>query len=224
MVDHSFLIDPALFQKEGLYLVFDDGTRVEFIKDQIESLAEEYWNDPEKIPPEVKKTLAFQPCDHCPQHGNDVLCKALRPLLPYVESVDRYMSYDEVTAVFRQKNPDRLHVSRTTTQEALVYLSILCMLHYCEMSERYKDYIRDVRPLMDGEEICRRIYSNIYLIHEGNEEKMASVIPEFKREVFESAECLADRLGMICSRDAFVNAFVNANAVVNLLDFDRFRR
>lgn len=207
------------FQREGLYLIFPDGSRLSMVKAEIERLAQEYWRDPEKISEEIKKTKEFQPCGHCPHYGEDVLCKALTPMLPYVDHVDKYMSYDKVTAVFREADASALHVSHTTMQQALKYMSFLSLLYYCEMGDRYQCYLKGVIPIMAGQAVAARIYSNMYLIHKGDDVVIEKMIVGFRKEVLESTRCLVKRLRLICKNDAFINAFVNTQVIMDALNF-----
>ena len=209
------------FDKQGLYLIFPDSTRVDLVTENIEHMAERYWSDPSKISPEIKKAAEFQPCKHCPNYGKDVLCKALTPLLPYIDSLDKYMSYANVTAVFRGKDSQLLHVSQTTLQRALCFLPILSMIFYCEMSERYSKYFTDIMPLMDIRSISSRIYSNIYIKNKGDQAAISSIITQLKSEVTESTHCLLKRLRMICKRDAFANAFVHTHLIFDCLDSNK---
>ena len=211
-------LDFDAFQEEGLYLLFDDATRVELTRKTIAKLAEVYWKDPEKIPPEVKKAADFQLCAHCPEKGKDVLCCALKPMIPYVDKVGKYFSYDQVTAVYRQKKSPVLHVVHTSMQEALKYLSILSLTFYCKMGGKYHRYFDGVIPLMDIQSISDRVYLNIYLECAGNPQKIKEAITIFKKEIFESSKCMVKRLHLLCHHDAFVNAFINAELVTEFLD------
>lgn len=206
------------FPDEGLYLIFSDSHRVALTKDRIAQLAQAYWEDPEKIPPQVKKAADFQLCNHCPEKGKDILCCALRPLLPYLEEVDKYMSYDKVTAVYREEKSPILHVSYTSMQEALKYLSFLSLSSYCKMGQRYHRFFEGVIPLMDVQSIASRVYLNVYLEYKGDVEKIKKETARFKEEILESTKCMVKRLHLLCSHDAFLNAFINAELVTEFVD------
>jgi hypothetical protein len=216
----ALVLDNAHFPDEGLYLIFPDSKRLALIKKTIEAIADDYWTNPDKISPALKAAIEFQPCAHCPQHGKDVLCKALRPLLPYVQAVDQYVSYDKITAVYRGEDPDLFYVSHTTMQNAVKYLAILSLGHYCEMSERYSPYFKGVIPIIEQRELVSKIYSNIFVLNNGDARIISRVIADFKREMLESTRCLIKRLKFICKNDAFINAFVNANLLADMLEFE----
>ncbi|MFA5060155.1 MAG: hypothetical protein WC676_05960 [Candidatus Omnitrophota bacterium] len=213
---------PSIFQKEdftkeGLYLLFPDGQKVKIVRDEIEALSEEFWQDPKKIHPNIKEMPEFQPCGHCPHHGEDILCLALRPILPYLKNVDRYMSYQEVTAVFSAGDASNVKVSKTTTQQALKYVAILSLIYYCEMGNRYCGFLKDISPLTPPKEMADHLLSNIKEIYGEDKAKINEEIAKFQKEVLESAQCLTKRLRLICENDAFLNAFVNAQTALDFL-------
>jgi len=43
------------FKDEGLYLIFPDLSRVILTRDNIQKVTKEYWENPEKISPQVKR-------------------------------------------------------------------------------------------------------------------------------------------------------------------------
>lgn len=206
------------FPVKGLYLIFDDQNRVDMIPEHIERISNEYWSDPQKIPEELKNDEIFMPCEHCPEFGNKVLCKALRPIFPYLDKVDKYMSYDKVTCVYRDDDPEVLYVSYTTVQRALVYISMLSMVFYCEMSEKYSQYLKDINPFTSNHLISKQIYANMYVEHNGDLSVIEPLLTDFKQEIFESTECLVKRLRKICKNDAFINAFINAHVIIDAID------
>ncbi len=205
------------FKKEGLYLLFPDGQEIKIVRDEIEKLSEEFWLDPKKIHPEIKQLPEFQPCDHCPHHGEDVLCLALRPILPYLKNVDQYMSYDEVTAVFSSGDSSEVKISKTTIQQALKYVAILSLIYYCEMGNRYCGFFKGINPLMAPSEISNSLFENIRALYGDDKERIKKEISHFQKEVLESTQCLVKRLRLICENDAFINAFINAQTVFDFL-------
>ena len=78
----------------------------------------------------MRKAIDFQKCYFCPHKNQEDICDSIRPMLPFLDVVDQYMSYDKVIAVYKG-NEDRLvHVKETTMQDALKYVSILSLLRY----------------------------------------------------------------------------------------------
>ena len=205
------------FSREGLYLFFTDGQCVRIVRDEIEKLSEEYWQDPHKIHPLIKELPEFLPCGHCPHYGEQVFCIALRPILPYLNSVDQYMSYDRVTAVFSAGGTGEVSVSETSTQQALKYVAILSLIFYCEMGERYRGYFADVNPLMSPDEISTILHRNIRRRKADHPADLTQEMATFEKEVMESAQCLTKRLRLICRNDAFINAFSNAQLALQML-------
>jgi len=96
-------IDMDHSDKEGMYLNFADGGLLDLSKENVHRLADEYWNNPSKLPPHVRQDDAFKTCSVCPFKGQSVFCSAIKPLLPFFEEMDRFNSYDNVTAVYVKK-------------------------------------------------------------------------------------------------------------------------
>ena len=203
--------------REGLYLVFEDSTRLELTDESIAQKAEEYWRDPARIPPEVKKAVEFQRCPFCPLRKSGGFCDALRPVLPLLEIVDRYMSYDRVTAIYRGADPTLAHVAETTIQGALKYLCVISLTQYCRVGWKYRKYYAGIMPLTDPEESSLRMYLNIYWHLRGRLVEIDRLIARFREEIRITSENQVKRLAVICRRDAFVNAFVNAQVALEFL-------
>ena len=113
------------YSEPGLHLTLKDSTRLILTRDSIESIAAEYWADPSKIPPAVKKAVDFRRCQVCPLYMTQDLCDALRPTLPLLDIVDKFASHDPVLAVYKPPDAEAaLQIADTTMMEALRYLSI----------------------------------------------------------------------------------------------------
>lgn len=206
--------------REGMYLLFPDGQTVDIVPGEIDRLAEEYWKNPEKIHPQIKQLKEFQPCGHCPHFGEDVLCLALKPILPYLEHVDNYMSYDNCVAVYCPGDGEAPQAQETTVQQALRYVAILSLIHYCEMGGRYRRYFQGVNPMMGTDEMSRILYRNIQHKYEDDGNRMEEMVTEFEKEVLESTQCLTTRLKLMCKNDAFINAFINAETAIKFVLMD----
>ncbi|MBZ0167205.1 MAG: hypothetical protein K8I00_10405, partial [Candidatus Omnitrophica bacterium] len=155
-----------------------------------------------------------------PHHGEDVLCLALKPILPYLENVDQYMSYDRCVAVFSAGDGSATTVQETSTQQALRYVAILSMIHYCEMGGRYRKYFAGVHPMMETNEISRVLFDNLKEDCAATGKDMEETATHFEHEVLESTVCLTKRLKLMCQNDAFVNAFINAQTAIKFLLMD----
>ena len=205
------------FNEDGLYLIFPDSSRVVLSKEKIEQFASQFLEDPAKVPASCKKAVDFQNCVICPKRGTGEFCDALRPTLPFLEMIDRYVSFDKVTVVFKEKNSGLLHVRNTDMQKALQFLSMLSLIHYCEVGHSYAKYFLGVMPLMEIEEVAERIYLNIYWHCRGDVPKMKEIIGKFSQEIRHTSQCQIRRLGTICKNDAFINAFVLTQLVADLV-------
>jgi len=205
------------YKKEGLYLLFPDSTRLDLTKENIERTTEEFWKDPSKITPEVKRAIAFQKCPFCPRKGKKDICDALRPIVPFLEHIDKYVSFNKVLAVYKEKDGEILHVADTTMQTALRYVSILGLLFYHQMGIRYWKYYYGIIPLEDSKEAAIKIYLNMYWYHKGNRGEIDKIIAKFNEELRITSQNQVKRLGLICKNDAFVNAIVTTHIATEFL-------
>jgi len=137
------------FEKEGLYLLFPDSTKLELTKENIEKVTDRYWQDLTKIPEDKRKAIKFQKCYFCPHKNNEDICDSIRPMLPFLDIVDRYVSYDKVMAVYKGTEEKLVHIRATTMQDALKYVSILSLLRYNLVLQKYwKYYLKKARKLI----------------------------------------------------------------------------
>ena len=67
------------FEKEGLYLLFPDSTRLELTKENIEQVTDRYWQDLTKIPEDKRKAIEFQKCYFCPHKNEEDIYDSIRP-------------------------------------------------------------------------------------------------------------------------------------------------
>jgi len=205
------------FEKEGLYLLFPDSTRLELTKENIERVADRYWQDPTKIPEDKRKAIEFQKCYFCPHKNKEDICDSIRPILPFLDIVDRYVSYDKITAVYKGSEERLVHIRATTMQDALKYVSILSLLRYNLVLQKYWKYYYGIIPIMGGREVATRVYLNMYWLHKGNLEEMKEMLRRFGEELRVSSTNQVKRLNLVCKNDAFVNAFVNTQLVTQFL-------
>jgi len=221
------------FKKEGLYLLFPDLTRLELTKENIEKVTDRYWQDLTKIPEDKRKAIEFQKCYFCPHKNEEDICDSIRPMLPFLDIVDKYVSYDKVIAVYKGNEDKLVHVRATSMQDALKYVSILSLLRYNLVLQKYWKYYYGIIPIMGGREVATRVYLNMYWLHKGNLEEIKEVIKRFGEELRVSSTNQVKRLNLVCKNDAFVNAFVNTQLVTQFLvniegiltkSFDDFER
>jgi hypothetical protein len=139
--------------------------------------------------------------------------------LPLIDDIDKYVSYDKVTAIYRGDEA-LLHVAYSTIQEALQYISILGLIHYCRVGRQYRIYYIGVIPIAGSEETVRRIYLNMYWIHKRNQNEIQSLIERFKNDIVSSSANQIKRLQLLCKNDAFINAFYNAKVAAEIRSMD----
>lgn len=211
------LIDPSQFPEPGLYLVWPDGNRLALTRPRIETEVRAMLDNPASIPPHVKAAADYQPCDICPMRDTAEICHSIMTALPFMDEIDRYMSYDRVTAVFREENGAILHVIETTMQEALKYVSILGVTHYCEVGKKYGQYFHGVDPLMEPPELAAAVYRNIFFVARGDMQRVEQIVRTMQDEIIHTVKCQTRRLRLISKRDAFLNAFVAAHTTTEFL-------
>lgn len=210
----------ADYKEKGLYLLLRDSTRLILTKSNIEKTTAEYWGNPSKIPQAVKQTVEFLRCPFCPLKNRNDFCDALRPILPFLDVVDKYVSIDEVTAIYKGEEKELLRIAHTTMQEALKYVSILSLTQYCQAGRKYWKYFYGVIPLMSPKEIAGREYLNAYWLHDGNRDKIIKVFETFREDITATSRNQVKRLSLICKNDAFLNAFVNTQVITEFLNMD----
>jgi hypothetical protein len=205
------------FEKEGLYLLFPDSTRLELTKENIEKVTNRYWQDLTKIPEDKREAVEFQKCPFCPHKDKEDICDAIRPVFPFLDIVDQYVSYDKVIAVYKGGEDKSAHISATTMQDALKYVSILSLLRYDMVLQKYWKYYYGIIPIMSGREVATRVYLNMYWLHQGDLGQVKEMIKRFGEELKVSSANQVRRLNLICKNDAFLNAYVNTQLVTQFL-------
>ncbi len=202
-------IKPLDFKESGLYLFFSNGSTLALTPRTIEERTHAILGNPKKMPPEILKAEAFQLCSVCPHHGNsNVTCHAIRPMLAFWENMDQYFSCDRVTAVYRGTEKEKLIVAETSLQYGLQYLSMLSLLHYCEVGKKYWKYFCGVHPLMESSDLVARVYLNMFWSCGGDREKARKLINTFHEEITITTRCQMDRIRLFCRHDPFLNALV----------------
>ena len=135
-------------EQPGLYLTLKDSIKLSLTREHIEKVTYEYWLDPDKIPPSVKEAVEFQRCPFCPLKNKKDFCDALRPILPLLDVMDNYYSYDEVIAVYKGEDKELCHLSFATMQRVLRYISTLSLIEYCQVGKKYRQYFHAARKLI----------------------------------------------------------------------------
>jgi hypothetical protein len=210
------MIDSTKFSEPGLYLVWPDGSRLDLTRKLIESHAQIMLDDPSKIPPQVRAAADYQPCDICPKRNTVDICHAIMTALPFIDDIDRYMSYDRILAVFREERGG-FHATETTMQDALKYVSILALTQYCEVGRKYSSYFQGVNPLMPASDIAVVAFRNIHTEAHGDMAAVEKIIHTMQEELLHTTRCQMARLRLISNRDAFLNAFVATYNTAELL-------
>jgi hypothetical protein len=207
------IIETSSFTDPGLYLLFPNDEHVSLTREDIESRTRAFLDDPEALPPHVRAATDYQPCDICPERDTAEICHAIMTTLPFFDDIDRYMSHDNVTAVFRDAETDCITICETTMQDALQFVTILSLMYYCEVGRKYYTYFEGVNPLMPVPQIAKAVFSNVYRVCRGNIGLLEETLETMTEEVLHIATCQAKRLRLISAHDAFLNAFVNTELI-----------
>jgi len=211
------ILDTASFTEPGLYLSWSDGNSLALTRTFIASWTEAMLDDPDRIPASVRAATAYRPCDICPERERAAICHAIMPVLPFTASVDAYMSYDSVTAAYRETAGGAIGIVETTMQEALKFIAILSLTQYCEVGRKYGRYFQGINPLMSPPGIAAAIYPQIYMDAGGDVTKVGAIIGTIRDEFLLVVRCQMERLRLICTNDALLNAFVSTYNVIELL-------
>jgi hypothetical protein len=207
------------YEQEGLYIILDGASTLALTRDNIEQTAERFWADPGRIDSKVKAAAEFQRCDFCPLRQTGGLCDAIRPTFPFLEALDKYLSYDRVIAVYKEAGGG-LCVHKATMQKALRYLSTLSLVYYCQVTRQYWKHFWGIMPLMEAREIAARLYLNFFYLSKGSKRAANKSISEFREQITITSRNQVQRMNLVCNNDAFMNAFVNTQIITGILSFD----
>ncbi len=218
-------INIEAFAEPGLYLQPPDGEWLALTRTEIERRMRAMLDDPAAIPAEVRAAMDYQPCEICPEKDSAEICHAIMTTLPFAPQIDRYVSYQDVTAVYREASsddgsPGGLYVRVTSMQEALQYIAILSLLYYCEVGKKYYACFENVNPLMPTDALGRTVFANMYLQCGGDRTAMQELLTRMEEELLLTAKCQIKRLQLICRRDAFANAIVGTHTTTRLLKIE----
>jgi hypothetical protein len=207
------------YEQEGLYLVFGNSGPLVLTKDNIAQAAKYFWENPRKISSKIKQAAEFQRCSFCPLKKTGGLCDAIRPTFPFLGALDKYLSYDEVVAVYNGKEGG-ISVRRTTMQNALRYLSVLSLLYYCQVTRKYWKHFLGIMPLMEAQEIAARLFLNFFYLDKGCMRTVEKALSKFRQEITITSQNQVRRMNLVCNNDAFMNAFVNTQIITQILALD----
>ena len=210
-------IDLSTFEEPGWYLLWPDGNRLALTRPRIEDSTRQMLDDPERIPASVRAAAVYAPCDICPERDRAIICHAIKPVLPFIRDVDHCMSYERVTAVYREVDSEMLSVVETSMQDALRFVCLISLMQYCEVGRKYARYFAGVNPLLPASDIAAAVYRNLFVEAAGNQTEIAATIETMSKELLHTTRCQAERVRLVCKQDAFVNAYVATYTVVQLL-------
>ncbi len=211
-------IDATAYPEEGMYLHCQDGTFFDFSVTHISRMAAALWNDPAKLSPEIRQNELFKTCAVCPYRGQDVLCSAIKPLLPFLENVERFKSCDRATVVYRDAR-GVVSSQDADMQKALQYLTDMSVFQYCEDMKGYKKYFTGIRPLLSTQDNVQRLLLNVFWCNQGDKEAAKQAMAEVQQAIDVITKNCVNRLHLMCHSDAFKNAYINTHIIGELIAF-----
>jgi len=211
-------VDMDAFPEPGLYLQLPDGEWIVMTHHVVETATRAMLDDPEAIPEHVRAAVDYKPCHICPARATAEICHAIMPVLPFFDALDKYLSHEQVTAVYR--DDVGLTVVKTSMQNALMFITILSLTEYCEVGQEYACFFDGVNPLMPGDLIAKSVFQSIFLASDGDLTKVRNAINTISTDLLETARCQVKRLGLICGRDSLLNAFVNTEMIMQFVELE----
>jgi hypothetical protein len=202
------------YKDEGLYIETQE-IFIELTHKVIKETADDFWNSSSKISSSVKDNVKFHRCTICPLKEGS--CDTFKAILPFLEYIDYYKSFDEVVAIYKSDIENLLYLNKTTMQDALKSSAILALTRYCKYGEKYKKYFKSIIPTMSPPEIAERLYLNAFFIHKGEIASINKFIETAYSGLSVAIERLIERISLLCQNDAFLNAFVETQAVLEYL-------
>lgn len=213
-------INAEQFEQPGLYLFPEDADPIILTERRVRCFAESLLSDEERLPSSVWQTQEFKLCEFCPARQEGGLCQAVTPMLALFDELDAYASFDKVTAVFKEKETERIHVTQTDMQDGLKYVAIMSLTRYCRRGREFWRYFRGTDPLMNPRQIAETIYLNMYWLCAGDTAKIEASTQKLKDTVITTARRQEDRMALICKNDALLNAYVETHAAMMYLTMD----
>lgn len=204
------------YKNEGMYLHFENGDFLDLSIDNVKRLADEYWNNPKLLPAYIRDNDFFKTCTVCPYRGQDVFCSAVKPLLPFLEKIENFLSYSKVTAVYVNKE-GLIQIKNVQLQKALQYITSMAIFEYCEDAKQYQKYFKGIMPFMEVREIAARLFLNVYWLNNSDMALTKKSIKEMTEAVTITSKSCVQRLRLMCKSDAFINAYVNTQVYSMLL-------
>jgi hypothetical protein len=212
------------FGQPGLYLLFDDGLLLTLTREVICQIKRLALEDLSIIPSSVRANPNYAPCPVCPKSQSALICHCIPTIFPLIEHADRFLTNEDVTVIFRPERCESsedtaiLHTSRTTAQTALQYVSILNIIHYCEVGRTYFKYFAGITPFTEPLVIAERVYLSIYWNLGGDLQAVNALIAKMRHEFDITAQCQMDRLRLFCTNTAFLDAVVVTHLSTQFLD------
>ena len=209
-------IDTRSYLEEGMYLHCENGAFFDFSVSNVATLSDEYWDDTSKLAIDLRQDENFKTCSVCPYRGEDVMCSSIKPILPFLENLTDFHSFDRVTVIYRDTN-HILSTQETDMQTALQYLTNMSVFQYCEDMKSYNQYFKGINPLQPFEENVQTVLLNIFWQCKGDKQQTKKVSGEVQKAIDITSRNCIKRIRLLCKNDAFMNAYVKTHAIGTFL-------
>lgn len=200
----------------GIYFAFDNQKTFAFTKKNVSEMAERYWQSPHLISEQVKNSFKFKRCGICPK-DNSTMCDSVQGLLPIVEMLDKFPSFEKVKAVYYRSDSHPYLIKDTDLQHALAYLGLESITEACVVTKQFKAYFEDIFPFMPVKQVARQIFVNIFFTCKGDLNLTRQKVEELNEITHITTQNKIKRLGMIVKSDAFLNTISNLSMPIQLL-------
>ncbi len=191
---------------EGLYLLLPDGQELSLHRDNVESCAQKMWDDPDLIPPPMKKDLRVLRCGFCSETNG--MCNSLRIILPQIQILHKYQSFDKVNVAIKT-NERITYYPEIEFQRALMFLVNMSFLNYCTVTRNIGPYLEGATALMSPMDIAKLLVSNVLAKTQGDMKAAKQVLVYLSSLVDITTHNKLDRLAQLTKSDVISNAMVN---------------
>jgi hypothetical protein len=200
----------------GLYLVINSVEIVDLSDQRLAKLGKNYSKENAQWIDMVSKAPKVAKCEECPNKFTPLPCQVTNIVIPLLPIFEKMVSSDRIIAVWRNEVNDSFLVKKVDIQTALADVVLSGMLNSCQSLKGLKRYFANTNPLMSGTQIAELVFLNVLSEAEGDPQKGLQAFAELEELFLMHTEEAIKRLHDLSQSDAFANAFVLVNNIVDL--------